>query len=189
MKPYHSILFSLVLLSTPSVLQAAEINTSFEFNNTSGSFALTDAGFSATFSGGEAKSVGVFSLYHSGANAWMISPGATSNIDFNPPAQELTAFFRTQSGNNSSTLELLDGDGQILGSFPGTSANWTEIHVSAASLGKPVAKIILRNQSASGYAVLDDLHVITSESPAGVRLDDPILAPIQKGSIRLRLKP
>jgi len=189
MKPYYSILFSLVLLSTPSVLQAAEINTSFEFNNTSGSFALTDTSFSATFSGGEAKSVGVFSLYHTGANAWMISPGATGNIDFNPPIQELTAFFRTQSGNNSSTLELLDSDGQILGSFPGTSANWIEINASTASLGKPVAKIILRNQSASGYAVLDDLHVIAPESPADVRLDDPISAPIQKGSVRLRLKP
>jgi len=46
MKPYRSILFSLVLLSTPSVLQAAEINTSFEFNNTSGYFALTDTSFS-----------------------------------------------------------------------------------------------------------------------------------------------
>jgi|CXWL01.1.fsa_nt_gi hypothetical protein len=189
MKQYHSILSLLFLLNTLSALQAAEITTSFEFNNTSGSFALTDTGFSATFSGGEAKSVGIFSLYHSGANAWMISPGATGNIDFNPPAQELTAFFRIQSGNNSSILELLDGDGQILGSFPGTSANWTEIHASAASLGKPVAKIILRNQSASGYAVLDDLHVIASESSSDVRLDDPIPAPVQKGSIRLRLKP
>ncbi len=188
MKPYTT-LSSLMLLGATLTLQAAEITTSFELNNTSGSFTLTDTGFSATFSGGEAKSVGIFSLYHSGANAWMISPGATGNIDFNPPAQELTVFFRTQSGNNSSTLELLGSDGQILGSFPGTSSNWTEINASTASLGKPVAKIILRNQSASGYAVLDDLHVIAPESPANVRLDDPIPAPVRKGSIRLRLKP
>lgn len=188
MKHYYSILFSLVLLSAPIVLHAAEINTSFEFNNTSGSFTLTENEASAAFSGGEAKSVGNFSLYHSGANAWMIAPGATGNIDFNPPAQELTVFFRTQSGNNSSTLDLLDSDDQILGSFLGNSASWTEINASMAILGKPVAKIILRNQSASGYAVLDDLQIIASEPSTGRRLDDPIPASIQKSSIRLRLK-
>ena len=188
MKLHHSIPSLLLLLSTSFALQAATITTSFEFNNTSGFFTLTDNDASATFSGGEAKSVGIFSLYHSGANAWMIAPGATGNIDFNPPAQELTVFFRTQSGNNSSTLELLDSDGQILGSFPGTSASWAEINASVATLGKPVAKITLRNQSANGYAVLDDLSVIAAESSTGQRFDNPIPASIQRGSVRLRLK-
>lgn len=188
MKLHHSIPSLLLLLSTSFAPQAATITTSFEFNNTSGFFTLTDNDASATFSGGEAKSVGIFSLYHSGANAWMIAPGATGNIDFNPPAQELTVFFRTQSGNNSSTLELLDSDGQILGSFPGTSASWAEINASVATLGKPVATIILRNQSANGYAVLDDLSVIAAESSTGQRFDNPIPASIQRGSVRLRLK-
>ena len=92
MRLYHLILSFLVLLSTPLAAQAAEINTGFEFNNTSGSFGLTNDDAFATFNGGEAKSVGNFSLYHTGANAWMISPGATGNIDFNPPAQQLTVF-------------------------------------------------------------------------------------------------
>ncbi|SFK83360.1 hypothetical protein SAMN05216302_10174 [Nitrosomonas aestuarii] len=123
MKFYTSTQFFLALLSIPFLSQAAEINTSFEFNNTSGSFTLTGESASAVFSGGEAKSVGNFSLYHTGLSAWMVSPGATGNIDFNPPAEQITVFFRTENGNNNSILELLDSDGQILISFPGSSSS------------------------------------------------------------------
>lgn len=177
-----------VLLGISFWSQAAEINTSFEFTNTSGSFTLTDEAASATFSGGAAKSVGIFSLYHSGANAWMIAPGAAGNIDFNPPAQQLRFFFRTQSGNAASTLELLDSDGQLLGSFSGSSSGWSEINVDMANLGKPVSKVVLRNEANEGYAVLDDLTAIAAEIPVNQRLDDPIPAQIRKGTVRLRLK-
>ena len=134
MKFRTSIQLFFAILSISFLSHAAEINTSFEFNNTSGSFTLTDESASAVFSGGEAKSVGNFSLYHTGLNAWMVPPGATGNIDFNPPAEQLTVFFRTQNGNNNSILELLDSDGQILISFPGSSSNWTEVIASTASL-------------------------------------------------------
>lgn len=188
MKFYTSIQLFFAILSISFLSHAAEINTSFEFNNTSGSFTLTDESASAVFSGGEAKSVGNFSLYHTGLNAWMVSPGATGNIDFNPPAEQLTVFFRTQNGNNNSILELLDSDGQILISFPGSSSNWTEVIASTASLGKPVARVILRNESGQGYAVLDDLSAIASQTPTSQRLENPIPESIQKGTNRLRLK-
>ena len=135
MRIYRSILSFLVIVSLSYELQAAEINTSFEFNNTSGFFTLTDDNASASFSGGEAKSVGNFSLYHTGMNAWMIAPGGTGNIDFSPPAEELSVFFRTQSGNDVSALDLLDSEGSVLISFPGTSTSWTEVSVSATTLG------------------------------------------------------
>lgn len=189
MRIYHSILSLLVMLGLSYGLHAAELNTSFEFNNTSGFFSLTDESVSASFSGGEAKSVGNFSLYHTGMNAWMIAPGGTGNIDFNPPAQELSVFFRTQSGNDASTLDFLDSESNVLVSFPGSSANWTEVNVSETVLGKPVARVVLRNETGQGYAVLDDLSVIIQPAQTGQRLDDPISASIQKGSVRIRLKP
>ncbi|HNP25359.1 MAG TPA: PQQ-dependent sugar dehydrogenase, partial [Nitrosomonas sp.] len=191
LRSQYAILSFLVLFSTSFTLRAAEINTSFEFNNTSGFFTLTasaDDNASVSFNGGEAKSVGNFSLYHTGSNAWMIAPGAIGNIDFNPPAQELTVFFRTQSDNDASVLELLDSDGGILISFPGSSASWTEVSVSDAALGKPVAQAVLRNEAGQGYAVLDDLNAITQQVQTGQRLDDPIPASIQKGTVRLRLR-
>ncbi len=192
LRSQYAVLSFLFFFSTSFALCAAEINISFEFNNTSGFFTLTDSAddnASVSFSGGEAKSVGNFSLYHTGLNAWMIAPGATGNIDFNPPAQELTVFFRTQSGNDASVLELLDSDGGILISFPGSSASWTEVSVSEAALGKPVAQAVLRNEAGQGYAVLDDLSTIAQQAQTGQRLDDPITPSIQKGTVRLRLRP
>lgn len=187
MKFFYSIL-CLLLLSLSFAPHAATISTSFEFNNTSGSFTLTDSDTSATFIGSEAKTVGITSLYHSGTNAWVIAAGLTGSIDFNPPVQELSVFFRTQGSNSSSTLELLDTGGQVLMSFPGMSANWTEINASAADLAAPAARAILHNQGNQGYAALDELSANTSQASTGQRLDNPIPAPIQKGSIRLRLK-
>lgn len=73
-------------------------------------------------------------------------------------------------------------------SFSGTSTNWTEINVSAAELGAPVVNVILRNQGNQGYAVLDDLTASFLQASEGQRIIDPVPAPIQKGSIRLRLK-
>ncbi|MCB1985547.1 MAG: PQQ-dependent sugar dehydrogenase [Burkholderiales bacterium] len=119
----------------------------------------------------------------------MIAPGGTGNIDFSPPAEELSVFFRTQSGNDVSALDLLDSEGSVLISFPGTSTSWTEVSVSATTLGKPVAQVILRNDAGPGYAVLDDLSAVVQQAQTGQRLDDPIPAVIQKGSARLRLKP
>ncbi len=195
MNYYHFILCLFTLLSLSSISQAAQFNTGFEFDDTSSPFfTLTDNDASVTFKGGKTNSIGDFSLYHSGANAWMVAPGSTGNIDFNPPVQALTVFFRTQSGNSSSTLELLDIDGQTLAHFSGTSGNWTEINVDTATLNKPIARIILHNQAEQGYAALDDLSATTLLSTAalqtttGQRLDDPIPAVIPKGSIRLRLK-
>lgn len=188
MKHYLTILFMLFLLKIPFMSQAAEIETSFEFNNTSGSFTLTDDAASATFSGGEAKSVGNFSLYHSGLNAWMIPSGSTGNIDFIPPAQELKVFYRTESGNDASVLELLDSDGQVLASFAGTSSNWTEVNVDMTTMSKPVTRVVLRNEMGQGYAVLDDLSAVATQASPGQRLEDPLPVPIQKGTIRLRLK-
>lgn len=189
MKIQHYILFLGVFLVPLQTLQAEAINTGFEFNDTSGFFSLTEGNTTATFSGGEAKSVGNFSLYHSGMNAWMIGPGKEGEITINPPAQTFGVYFRTQSGNDASVLEIQDSDGQVLSSFPGTSSGWTEVVADEAITGKPIARIVLRNLSSQGYAVLDDLSILTSGDVSGLPVENPIPQKIRKGSIRLRLKP
>lgn len=188
MKNYYYIIFLLVFLVPARSTYADEINTSFEFNNTSGLFTLTGDTATATFSDGEAKSIGNFSLYHTGISAWMVDPGVTGTITLNPPAQTFSAFLRTQNGNNASILDVLDSDGAVLMSVPGTSSAWTAVNADAAVLGQPIASVALRNQAEQGYAVLDDLSILTSDTPVEQRLDNPILAPIEKGMLRLRLK-
>ena len=188
MKNHYYIIFLLVFLVSARGTYADEINTSFEFNDTSGLFTLTSDTATVTFSGGEAKSIGNFSLYHTGASAWMVDPGVTGTITLNPPAQMFSVFFRTQNGNNASILDLLDSNGAVLMSVPGTSSTWTAVNADAAALGQPVASVVLRNQAGQGYAVLDDLSIMTSDAPIEQRLEDPIPAPIEKGMLRLRLK-
>lgn len=190
MNPYFPNLSFLILLGASVPLQAGMLNTNFEFNDTGGSFTLTnDSGDSATFSGGEAKTIGVFSLYRSGTHAWMVAPETAATVDLSPSARELTVFLRNQSSGTRSTLELLDENGGILATFTGSSADWLEVNVSEASLGAPVAQIILRNQGSEGYAVLDDFSFSAAETTTGQKLEDPIPAPIEKGQMRLRLKP
>ena len=55
----------------------ANVSSSFEFTDITGSFTLGEALETITFSNGEAKSIGNFSLYRSGSFAWMIDAGKT----------------------------------------------------------------------------------------------------------------
>ena len=90
------------------------MSTNFEFNDTSGQFTLGTPPNTVTFRDGEAKSIGVFSLYHSGVRSWMIDAGKTGTISFETPAAELTLFFRDQISSIQSILTLFDTDNQVI---------------------------------------------------------------------------
>ncbi len=111
MKFYIFNLLFCCLLCLSLASQSAEVNTSFEFNNTSGSFTLTEGNASVTFIGGEARSVGNFSLYHTGLNAWMVAPGTPtswtevnlSEVDLGKPIAQ--AVLRNESGQGFAVLD------------------------------------------------------------------------------------
>lgn len=155
---------------------SASFSTNFEFSNTTGSFTLTQKTDTVTFTNGEAKSVGVFSLYRSGSHSWMIDTGKTGVIEFSSPAQSVTLFFRNQSASANSVLKIFDADGNELNSFNGTS-DWVEVTHSNSS----VSRITLQNSGSSGYAVIDDFSAETAEI-------SPIVTSVVEGSVRVRLK-
>ena len=67
-------------LASVGAALADDVSTSFEFNDVSGEFSLGNPLHGVTFTGGEAKSVGKFELYHTGLGAWMIDAGNTGTI-------------------------------------------------------------------------------------------------------------
>lgn len=169
-----------------SAATAQDIVTGFEFNDTSGEFVLGVAPETATFMGGEAKSIGVLSLYHGGVRSWMIDAGGTGTIDFETPAAALVFFFRDQTSDVDSLLTATDSSGQVLAAFAGTHTAWTRVDLSGAA---PVARITLVNNATPGaqgrYAVIDDLSSTAFES---VPLADPIPDPIPTSFVELSLE-
>ncbi len=157
---------------------AASFSTNFEFSDTTGSFVLTQESDIVTFTNGEAKSVGNFSLYRSGTNAWMIDAGQTGVIEFSIPAESVMLFVKDQSASINSVLKIFDAEGIELNSFNG-STGWTEVSHSGAL----VTRITLQNNGASGYTVIDDFSAETS-----VADNSPMLTLIETGSVRVRLK-
>jgi hypothetical protein len=89
----------LLLTLLTGVVLAEDLATSFEFNDLSGEFILGESPLTVTFTGGEAKSIGNFALYHSGTHAWMISAGGTGTITFETPAREINLFLRDESSS------------------------------------------------------------------------------------------
>jgi glucose/arabinose dehydrogenase len=166
---------------------AQDIVTGFEFNDTSGEFVLGVSPRAATFTSGEAKSVGVLSLYHGGLSSWMIDAGGTGTVDFETPAAALVFFFRDQASDVDSVLTATDSAGQILATFAGTENAWTRVDLSGAA---PVARITLLNNAAPGalgrYSVIDDLSASAFES---VPLLDPIPEPIPQSAVEVSLEP
>jgi len=164
---------------------AQDIATGFEFNDVSGQFTLGGTPRTATFSGGEAKSVGVLSLYHGGVRSWMIDAGGTGTIDFGTPSANLVFFFRDQAGDVDSVLTATDSSGEVLASFAGTTA-WIRVDLSGAP---PVARITLVNNAAPGtpsrYAVIDDFSSTAFES---IALEDPIPEPIPTSGVEVALE-
>ena len=161
-------------------VMSGSFSTSFEFSDTSGSFTLGEESDTIIFSNGEAKSIGNFSLYHTGTHSWMIDSGQVGVVELSNPADSTVFFFRDQNSSVSSVLKILDAAGNELNSFNGTTS-WTEVNLTNTSF----SRITLQNNGASGYTVIDDFSAETTVvNDAG-----PNPAPILEGSVRVRLRP
>lgn len=167
-----------MMLSYGFPVFSGSFSTNFEFSNSTGSFTLTQEPDTVTFTNGVAKSVGVFSLYRSGSNSWMIDAGETGTIEFSSPAESVTLFFKDQDASINSILRIFDAEGNELNRFDGTTG-WTTVTHSDS----PVFRITLQNNGASGYAVIDDFsaEIVADEA-------SPIVTSVAEGSIRVRLK-
>jgi glucose/arabinose dehydrogenase len=164
---------------------AEDLSTSFEFNDLSGEFTLGDPPLTVTFSGGEAKSVGNFDLYHTGTHAFMVDVGGTGMISFETPAEQVTLFFRDEESSVGSVLTVFDTDNVEISSFNGTEVSWTEVSITVEDGSLPIGSITLVHNGGTGYTVIDDFSFCAAGNGG---LDDPIPAPIEDSAVEIGLR-
>ncbi|WDE10545.1 PQQ-dependent sugar dehydrogenase [Thalassomonas haliotis] len=167
--------------------KAADVDTSFETTDLSGSFTLGTAPNTVTFTNGEAKFAAIASLYRSGSQAFMVQNN-TATVSFTTPAAELSVFLKAQSGAAGATVNVFDIDDNLVDSFTATTS-WQELNITSS---EGISTVELINNTSS-YAVFDDFSFTalnTSEPPDDpVKLDDPIALPIFSGGLKLVLEP
>ncbi len=150
--PISPLSLLLAVGSLCGVAAANDVVTSFEFTDLSGQFTLGTPPNQATFTNGQAKSVMMFGLYHTGFNSWMVDEGDLGVVTFSTPAESVDFWFRDQLFVGS-TLTVLDVNGNAIDTIVG-SAVWQ--HVVEGSAAIPVGSITLQNVVGNGYAVIDD---------------------------------
>ena len=164
-------------LGLASASPAQDVSTSFEFNDLNG-FTLGISPDTVTFENGEAKSISVFSLYHSGIRSWMIDGGDTGIISFETPAAEVNLFLRDRVANVDSVLTAYDLAGGVITGVDGTNTGWREVNLSGPVL---VDRIEFANTGGgtSQYAVIDDFDftaVFDSQTHASTHVGGSIEA-------------
>jgi len=176
---------ALASLGFADAATAQDLTTSFEFTDTSGDFTLGTSPTSVRFLNGEAKTVGNFSLYRTGFNAWMIDAGLTGEIIFETPAANLELFAKDQFSTNNGVLTLFDEADQVIRTVDLTTAFQQVSFVVSEASPNAVKRITLANNGASGYSVIDDFSF--SAEPTMTPIDDPIPGPIPASDVHIRL--
>jgi len=185
MRLINVFLIGLIFYADPAA--AIDLTTSFEFNDSSDSFTLGDAPNTIVFSNGEAKSIGVLSLYHSGSRSWMIDDGNTGVITFTTPARELSFFIRS-AANNTGDLRVYDSNDQLI-STDNSTQNWLAITITISEGEPGIGKVEFQHTAGSSYVVLDDF-IYTAEVPLpqDQALEDPLPLPIVAGMATVQLE-
>ena len=173
-----------VCMSYPGLAWSQAFFTSFEFEDLSGQFDVTDGDppVTATFSGGQAKVVGNLSLYHSGFFAFMVDSGDTATVSLATPVNQINVFLRDENGSVGSVLTVFDANGSAIGSFNGTDADWVTVDVLAEADSGGISSFSIQNNG-TGYAVIDDLTLDAAVTP----IDDPIPEPIAQAGQPVKL--
>ncbi len=85
----------------------ATVFTGFEFTATGG-FSVGPSMNMALFDNGDAKTLGIVALYHSGSFAWHILYGTSATVTFDTPPSTLSFWVRTVNAADVSTIEIFD---------------------------------------------------------------------------------
>ncbi len=170
---------ALVLVITPGVANAdvtdPDGSSSFEFFDSDG-FTLGVAPFTAAFTGGEAKSIGVPPLYKSGLNSFMIANGQTATIVFATPAEAVEFYVKQQASDVGGDINVFDADDNLLQSIEVTALTndvFQNVALDQGSLGAAVDRITLTNNSTAStaeYLVIDDFSFRAIPEPVSAAL-------------------
>lgn len=179
----------IVCIFQSSLSIAADIASSFEFNDSSGSFTLGTSPNTAVFTNGTAKSIGVLSLYRSGSRSWMIDTGDIGEVTFENPVGEVSFFIRSSSGT-SGQLRLYDSNNQLVLTRD-SGSSWIEINHIVAEGDAGIARVELEHTGGSGYVVMDDFVCTAADTPPveeNMPLENPLPLSIAKGMATIKLE-
>jgi len=179
-------LLAAVLL--PATALSETVSTSFE-NVPSGDFTIGTTPITATFTGGNAQTVGNPALYRSGSFSWHVSPGTTATVEFETPAMEVDFWFRDAPSGGPSEARVIDTDGNVLAQSSGTQS-FQNVVVTRAAGESLIARVEIEHQGAAGAAdtVVDDFSFTAEEATTpGSGLEDPIPAPVEEGPTTVQL--
>ena len=105
----HSILITAMFALLSQAAQADTVTTSFE-NLGGGTITIGTSPFTATFTGGNAQTVGVGAYYHSGAYSWHVAPGFTGTVTFETAASDVNLWVRDTPGG-AGEVRAIDSGG------------------------------------------------------------------------------
>ncbi len=130
-----------------------DVSTSFEFNAT-GPFSIGTSPFTATFSTGEAKTLGRTDLYSEGDFAWHVLSGTFATVTFETLPSTLTFDVRTEFAGTVSDIQILDENGALIMSVTPTNA-FQQIVVNRAA-GQTLIDSFVVTSTSGGDVVIDD---------------------------------
>ena len=142
----------IVLIGSSTTAYGQDVSTSFEFNDTSGSFTLGTSPKSVTFTNGLAQTVNNSSLYRTGSNSFMVETSNTATITFETPAASVTLWLRDQFSGNPSVLKVFDQNSQVISTFNATTS-FVQVNLSP-ECGN--VKFMTLQNNGTGFAVIDD---------------------------------
>ena len=159
-------------VNSMNIARADVIFTSFE-QDPPGNFTLGTPPLTATFTGGNAQTVGNFALYHSGTHSWHVSAGTTAVISFETPASAIELFFRNAPDGGPSEVRVINTENMVILTANGTQ-QYGQVGVNNLPPGTPlIDRIEVQNMGQGADVVVDDVTITADvfQPPAQTNID------------------
>ena len=134
----------------PSLSHATTVSTSFE-GLPGGDFTIGTSPITATFTNGDALTVGVSVNYLTGTYSWHVHAQEPAVISFETPASNVSLWIRNPEGTGPSTVRVIDVNDNVVSTTSGTSS-FQLVEVSRTTGQSLIDRVEIRNSSTDGRA-------------------------------------
>lgn len=179
-----SIVILIAIAQLFQTAQADTVTTSFESLG-SGTISIGTSPITATFTGGNAQTVGNPAFYRTGAWSWHVATGSTGTVTFETSASVVNLWIRDTPGG-SGEVRAIDTAGSTIATMTVTSA-FQNFIVTRSGTETLIVRIEYQN-TGNADIVMDDFS-FTADTPSGMPIDDPIPGAIPLGSTEIQLLP
>jgi len=182
-KKHLSILMFAAIVALSQPARGDTVSTSFE-GLSGGTISIGTSPITATFTEGNAQTVGVGAYYHSGIFSWHINAGTTAVVTFETAASAVDLWVRDTPGG-AGEVRAIDSGGATVASLTITGS--FQNFVVTRGAGETLIASVEYQNTGSADIVMDDFS-FTADEPTGGPLDNPIVATIPLGPIEIDLQ-